>query len=263
MTTAPPPAELLALAMEIAREAGVLLARRAGEARTRVATKSTSTDMVTEVDHESEALIVARLLAARPDDGLLGEEGSERTGASGARWVFDPLDGTTNFLYGIPAFAVAIAAEVEGEVVAGVVHDAVHGETYSASLGGGAFVGARRLAVSRESNLAHALVGTGFGYDAARRAAQARVLAHVLPRVRDIRRSGSAALDLCAVACGRLDAYYESGLQPWDHAAGALIVREAGGLTGWGNEMPGLPAPIVAAPSALYAPLLALIAASA
>lgn len=221
--------ELLALAHKIALEAGALLAERAGLARERVGTKSSLTDMVTEVDHASEALIVRHILAARPEDGILGEEGTERTGTSGVRWVVDPLDGTTNYVYGIPAYAISIGVETGGAVVAGVVHDAARGETFAARKGGGATLNGVPIAVSGKSDLATALVATGFGYSPSARAAQGAALARILPQVRDIRRMGSAALDLCWVACGRLDAYFEEGLNEWDLAAGALIVEEADG----------------------------------
>src|SRR4051794_10535137 len=196
-----------------------------------VSTKSTATDMVTEMDHASEALIVAGLERLRPDDGILGEEGHDRTGTSGVRWVVDPLDGTTNYLYGFPSFAVSIAAQVEGRSVVGVVRDPVHDETFTAVIGRGSFVNGRPLSVTGAPSLATALVGTGFGYDRARRALQSEVLRHVLPNVRDIRRAGAAAIDVCWVAAGRLDAFYELGLAPWDWAAASLVAAEAGART--------------------------------
>jgi myo-inositol-1(or 4)-monophosphatase len=222
--------DLLTLATEFALEAGALLAKRQPLVRESVDSKSTPTDMVTEVDRASEALLVERILAARPDDGILGEEGAHRTGTSGVRWVIDPLDGTTNYVYGFPAYAVSIGVELDGNAIAGAVHDAARGETYTAARGEGAFLDGRRLAVSSESRLPHALVGTGFAYDPEIRQRQGAVVAHLLPRVRDLRRSGSAALDLCSVAAGRLDAYAEFGLSDWDRSAGMLIVREAGGM---------------------------------
>ncbi|MEO6396850.1 MAG: inositol monophosphatase family protein [Tepidiformaceae bacterium] len=253
----PDAAGLLALAQEIATEAGLFLRERAPLVRERIDTKSSPTDMVTEVDRAAEALIVGRIVAARPGDGLLGEEGASREGTSGVRWVIDPLDGTTSFIYGYPAYSVSIAAELHGQTVAGAVYDAAHGMLYSAERGGGAFCDGQRLQVSGESRLAHALCGTGFGYDPLRRAAQAKVLVEVLPRIRDIRRGGSAALDLCWVASGYLDAYFEQGLNAWDMAAGALIVEEAGGLTGWAQ---GLEPPcLVATNPALFAPLRSLL----
>lgn len=255
------PTELRALAEEVAREAGAFVAAHALTTRLRVETKSSATDMVSEVDHESEALIVQLLLEARPGDAILGEEGGARAGTSGVRWVIDPLDGTTNYLYGYPAYAVSIAAEIEGEVVAGAVFDAAHGQCYSAALGEGACRDGSGLAVSGQAALAAALVGTGFGYDSGQRARQGAVLAGVVPRVRDIRRSGSAALDLCYVASGRYDAYFELGLGPWDWAAGALIVREAGGRTLL-RERDGRIALVIAAGPALFEPLERLVVAS-
>jgi myo-inositol-1(or 4)-monophosphatase len=216
-----------------------------------VETKSSPTDMVTEVDRASESLIVERILAARPDDGILGEEGAARDGTSGVRWVIDPLDGTTNYLYGFPAYAVSIAAEFDGEVVAGVVYDAAHDDVYWATRGSGAFCHALPVRVSTTPTLATALTGTGFGYAALRRRRQALLLQSVITEIRDIRRAGSAALDLCSVACGRLDAYFEWGLQPWDMAAGCLIVEEAGGQTEIVAEYEGAPL-LVAANAAIF-----------
>ena len=187
--------------------------------------------MVSDADRAAERLIVDGIRAARPDDGVLGEEGAAHEGRSGVRWIIDPLDGTTNFLYRIPAFAVSIGIEVAGRPVAGVVVDPVRGETFTAVAGGGAHCNGRPIRVSGAEDLATALVATGFSYDAERRRRQATVLVEVLPQVRDIRRFGAAALDLCWVAAGRVDAFYEQGLAPWDHAAGALIATEAGART--------------------------------
>ena len=221
------PTELLALAADVARRAG----RHIVDARPRqlgAEAKSSPTDMVTEMDTASERLLVDALLSARPDDGLLGEEGSDRSGTSGVRWVIDPIDGTTNYLYDLPQYAVSVAAQVDGESVAGVVYNPVTDELFSAVRGGGATCNGTPLHCTAASDLAQALVATGFGYAADRRAKQAQVLTAVLPRVRDIRRLGSAALDLCAVAAGRVDGYYERGTAPWDTAAGGLIATEAG-----------------------------------
>jgi myo-inositol-1(or 4)-monophosphatase len=260
--------EILQLAIDIAREAGALLAARQATVRQSVSTKSTATDMVTQVDKDTEALIVERILAARPDDGLLGEEGASRAGSSGVRWVIDPLDGTTNYIYGWPAYAVSIGVEHDGEAIAGVVHDVARNETFSARLGGGAFLNAAPISVSNETSLPNALVGTGFGYAPRRRIAQAAVIARVVPQIRDIRRGGSAAIDFCHVACGRLDAYYEYGLNAWDYCAGDLIVREAGGRTSTfaGDSIPRTvdtssptPGSVVATSPALFTPLLAIL----
>lgn len=250
---------LLDLATRLAVEAGALLVERSTLARERIGTKSSDTDLVTEVDHASEALIVEGILAVRPGDAILGEEGGAREGTSGVRWIIDPLDGTTNYVYGIPAYAVSIGVEVHGETVAGVVHDAAHGETFAAAKECGATLNGRPIVVSTLENLQMALVATGFGYSPEVRAEQATVLAKILPRVRDIRRGGSAALDLCWVACGRLDGYFEQGLREWDLAAGALIVREAGGEAVGLDGMPAKAGSIVAAPRALLQPLRALV----
>lgn len=229
--TAPDPGDLLALATDLARRAGDLaLSMREGVAVE--TTKSTPTDVVTAADSAAERLVVEGLRAARPGDGVLGEEGADDAGTTGVRWVVDPVDGTVNFLYGLPQWAVSIAAEVDGEVVAGVVHDPAKRETWTAVRGGGAFLDGRRLQCSAADELALALVATGFSYDARRRAAQAAHLTTILPRVRDIRRLGAGALDLCAVAAGRVDAYYEQAMNPWDWAAGALVAREAGARVG-------------------------------
>jgi myo-inositol-1(or 4)-monophosphatase len=250
---APDPAELLALAVDTALEAADLVARGRATAAEHVAVKSSPVDVVTAVDRASEDLVVSRLLAARPDDGVLGEEGAARTGTSRVRWVVDPIDGTVNFLYGLPAYAVSIGAEVDGVVRAGVVLNVATGELFTALAGGGArltVAGTAEpvpLAVSAPPSLDQTLVATGFGYRAEMRRAQGAAVAELLPRVRDIRRYGSSALDLCSLAAGRVDAYYELGLNPWDHAAGALIAAEAGAL------LSGLPGRAFADPMAIAA----------
>ncbi len=262
VSDAPDPADLLALAVDVARDAGRLLlrGRRTGTVEAE-ATKSSPTDIVTALDRASEELVGARLRDARPGDGILGEEGADESGTTGVRWVVDPLDGTVNFLYDLPNWAVSIAAEVGGETVAGVVHAPAMGLTYTAARGGGAYLDGTALTGSKVTTLAGALVATGFGYTAERRRAQAAVLARVLPVVRDIRRMGAASLDLCAAAAGRLDAYYERGLHPWDHAAGGLVATEAGlRLGGLGGRGPSEDL-VVAAPPALFGPLVDLLAA--
>ncbi len=250
--------QLLTLATEFALEAGALLTRRQPDVRELVTTKSSPTDMVTEVDRETEELLVRRIAIARPFDGILGEEGANRPGSNGVRWIIDPLDGTTNYIYGYPAYAVSIGVESEGEIVAGVVHDASRAETFAARLGGDASLDGKPLAVTPAQELRLALVGTGFAYDADVRRRQAAVTARILPLVRDIRRSGSAAIDLCSVACGRLDAYYEFGLNEWDRAAGMLIVREAGGRAAVFENAFGLPLNL-ASGRALFSPLHSLV----
>ena len=193
-------------------------------------TKSSQTDLVTEFDTWSERTIVDAITTARPDDGFLGEEGARNVGSTDVTWLIDPIDGTTNFVYDLPGCSVSVAASVNGVMTVGVVHDLVRDERFRAILGDGASRNHEPIAVSRKGDLATALVATGFSYDAERRGAQAATLTTLLPRVRDIRRLGGAAVDLCALACGRVDAYYERGLNPWDSAAGALIAAEAGAV---------------------------------
>ena len=241
---------LLHLAVEAAEGAGALLKRREDEARVTVEHKSSLTDMVTEMDRAAEAFVVKRLHGARPNDGFLGEEGSLRSGSSGVRWIIDPLDGTTNYLYGFPAYTVSIAAEVDGAPAVGAVHDPSHGETFTAIAGRGAWCNGRLLSVAGATTLATALVATGFSYVAERRAWQAEVLARVMPSVRDVRRAGAASLDLCWLAAGRVDVYYERGLQPWDYAAGALVAAEAGAeVTDLDGGPPSTAITIAAAPT--------------
>ncbi|MEU3819954.1 inositol monophosphatase family protein [Streptomyces sp. NPDC030392] len=231
--------ELLAVALEAARRAGALLRDGRPADLGVAATKSSPIDVVTEMDIAAEKLITEHLAKHRPHDGLLGEEGADAEGTSGIRWVVDPLDGTVNYLYGLPTWAVSIAAERDGEALVGVVEIPTRGETFHAVRGRGAWLGERRLRVRPAPPLDQALVATGFNYVTTVRAHQADVAHRLLPLVRDIRRSGSAAVDLADVAAGRLDGYYERGLRPWDRAAGALIAREAGALTG---GRPGAPA---------------------
>jgi myo-inositol-1(or 4)-monophosphatase len=188
--------------------------------------------MVSDADRAAEDAVSRLLQAERPDDGMLGEEGLSLDGSSGRRWVVDPLDGTTNYLYRYRAWCVSVALEdASGEGLVGVVHDPLAGETFHAERGAGAFLAGSSapLRVRDSGDISRALIATGFGYDPHARAGQAELLRRVLPRVRDVRRAGAAALDLCHVAAGRLDGYFERGLKRWDLAAGALIVREAGG----------------------------------
>jgi myo-inositol-1(or 4)-monophosphatase len=224
-------AELLAIAERLANAAAAELRNRPDDLH--AGAKSTPTDAVTVMDRRAETVILDGLAAARPHDRIVAEESGDNDRDAEVTWYVDPLDGTVNYLYGIPQYAVSIAAAVGGEVVAGVVLDVARDETYAAVRGcgatnGGATRGREPLRCTSQGEPALALVGTGFAYAATTRAAQARVLADLLPQVRDIRRLGSAALDLCAVAAGRLDAYYEAGMHPWDWAAGTLIAREAG-----------------------------------
>lgn len=229
MGAEPEDLELLALAREAAREAAAL-ASRMRAAGVRVAeTKSSPTDVVTRADRASEELLHQCLLGARPDDGIVGEEGADVTGTSGVRWVVDPIDGTVNYLYGLPSWAVSVAAVRGGTTVAGVVVSPGLGVEYDAVLGGGARCGGEQLGVREPAGEpAGWLVGTGFSYRPDVRARQGRAVAELLTRVRDVRRGGSCALDLCAVAAGQLDAYVEEGPHWWDHAAAGLVAREAG-----------------------------------
>lgn len=210
----------------------VLARRRAGFSWE---TKSTSTDVVTEIDTWAESAVVDLLMAARPDDGLIGEEGASTPSKSGVTWVIDPIDGTTNLLYDIPGFSVSIGAEVDGTAVAGAVYDPIRDELFSAGRNQGATRSGEPISASSKADIATALVGTGFSYSADDRSRQAVVLQTVLPRVRDIRRLGGAALDLCAVGCGRFDAWFERGLSHWDWSAGALVAHEAGATVAIGD----------------------------
>ncbi|ROR65104.1 inositol monophosphatase family protein [Agrococcus jenensis] len=258
--------ELHDLVVGIATEAAELARTRRHEGVAVAASKSSLVDIVTEADREVERFVVERLQAARPDDGILGEEGASVAGTSGLTWVIDPIDGTVNYFYDIPAYAVSIAL-VEGEpepttwrALSGVVINGATGERFEALRGEGARLDGRAIRVADAVPASMALVGTGFGYDAGRRERQAAVVQGLIGSVRDIRRIGSAALDLASVACGRLNGYYERGLQPWDMAAGALLVEEAGGLVrGW-DGAPASSAFLLAAHPALADELDALLA---
>jgi myo-inositol-1(or 4)-monophosphatase len=314
---APDAEDLLALAADAAAAAARLLADQGAQGRPEVVeTKSSLTDVVTEMDRRAEALITERIRAARPGDAILGEESGETHGAPGqgqdagqdagqpgdpsaaaVRWIVDPLDGTVNYLYGLADWAVSIAAEVDGTIVAGVVAVPLHGETFTAVRGKGAWLHstaergsatgearapgeggatgagsatgessatgqsrATALRCNRGVPLGQALVGTGFGYLPGRRRVQGEVVAALLPQIRDIRRGGSASVDLCMVAAGRLDAFYERGLNYWDYAAGALIAQEAGAhVTGLAGRPAGSSLTVAAGPG-LYAELTAVLA---
>jgi len=244
--------ELLAVAREAAAEAAKLLVEGRPADLGVAQTKSSPTDVVTEMDTAAEKTIRAAIGRHRPDDGFLGEEGGAEAGGSGVRWVIDPIDGTVNYLYGLPAWAVSIAAEVDGVAVAGVVLAPRLGEEYTAVRGEGSWLGERRLRVREPEGLAQALIATGFGYRAERREVQGRIVAGLVGRVRDIRRGGSAALDLCSVAIGRVDGYFERGTHAWDHAAGALIAAEAGARVEGFHGAPASEAMVLAAGSALF-----------
>ena len=259
-------AGLLRLAQDTALAAGQMAARRRTVGVQVAASKSSPEDVVTLADRETESLIRALLADARPDDGFFGEESAATRGTSGLTWVVDPIDGTVNYLYGFPAWAVSIAV-VEGDpdpatwtTLAGAVYNPTGDELFTAAAGDGAWLGVRRLQVPTDVPLSLALLGTGFSYRAAERERQADVVRGLIGEVRDIRRIGSAALDLCSVAAGRLNLYYERGLSPWDHAAGALVAREAGArVGGFGADREGMGLLIAGAPD-LYRvcqPLLA------
>lgn len=254
------PAELAQVALEAAREAAVLVRERAAGTVTVADTKSSDVDVVTEADRASEALIRRHVAARRPDDGFLGEEGDDVASRSGVRWVVDPIDGTVNFLYGIPQYAVSVAAEVDGEVVAGAVLDVASGTEYVGHLADGdrpasATRDGQPVEVRGPAPLAQRLFATGFSYDRQVRVLQAQAVTRLLPHVRDVRRLGSCALDLCLVADGRMDAYVEEGVNPWDHAAAGLIARIAGAQTWLGAGVGGLPL-LVCAPRHSFAEVL-------
>jgi myo-inositol-1(or 4)-monophosphatase len=248
-------ADLLAIATEAARTAGELLLQRFGRERV-LATKSSPTDVVSEADLAAERAIRALLSARVPDDAVMGEEGEDRAGTTGRRWIVDPLDGTVNYLYGLPQWCVSVACEDH----VGVVYDPVRDELFAATAGGPATLDGRELEVTPPTTLGAALVATGFGYDAQRRARQAEVVARVLPRARDIRRGGSAALDLAWCAAGRLDAYYERGVNPWDVAAGELICARAGLHVERLHPTAGLPWGVLVAGAPFAGELRALVA---
>jgi myo-inositol-1(or 4)-monophosphatase len=231
----------LELAERAARAAGEVLLSYYGRPPEGVESKSSATDLVSDADREAERTIRELLETERPQDGLVAEEGSRAEAASGRRWVVDPLDGTINFLYCFPAWAVSVALEDGDGALVGVVHSPIHGETFCAVRGEGAFLGDRALRVRPARPLEQSLVATGFSYEPDRRAIQAEAIAKLLPRARDIRRAGAAALDLAWVAAGRVDAFFERGLHHWDWAAGRLLVEEAGGSCAWLDDgWPGL-----------------------
>jgi myo-inositol-1(or 4)-monophosphatase len=248
------------IAEAVAREAGHQLRDAFAGPRVNVTAKSSPTDLVSEADHAAERLIRDRLASARPGDGFLGEEGGDAQGSTGLRWVVDPLDGTINFLFGIPQWAVSIACEDERGTLVGVIYDPMRDELWTAERDGPALLDGRPIHASERADLATALVATGFGYDAEVRREQARVAAELLPQVRDIRRFGSAALDLAWTAAGRYDAYYERGLNTWDVAAGELLCVRAGLALRQLDPNPPLAAGVLVAPHPLVDVLEALVA---
>lgn len=250
--------DLLELATDIAHDAGAGLRDVFGRTL-EISAKSTPTDLVSEADVSTERLIRARLDAARPDDAIVGEEDDDRSGTSGLRWVVDPLDGTINFLFGIPHWCVSIACEDSDGALAGVVFDPMRGETWTATRDGPAAVDGTPIGSRDCQELGMAMVATGFGYDAAVRESQAHVLARLLPRVRDLRRFGAAALDLAWTASGRFDAYFERGVKHWDVAAGALICARAGLSVRALAPAPPAEGGMLVAPPAIADALLALV----
>jgi len=251
------------LAEDAARAAGAILLERWQQPPSGVRTKSSDTDPASDADRAAEVAIITRIRAARPDDTIIAEEGGRSAGKSSVRWLIDPLDGTVNYLYGIPQWSVSICALEGNEAVAAVVFDPLRNELFTATRGAGARCGDARLAVSTETELARVLLITGFSYVADERGVQARQQAALIPHVRDLRRFGSAALDLAWVAAGRVDAYMETFANPWDWAAGTLLVREAGGRA---SDVPGVRAGtpgILASGPGVHDALLALVRAKA
>jgi myo-inositol-1(or 4)-monophosphatase len=250
--------ELLELARRVAHEAAELVRTRRAAGVTVAATKSSITDVVTEADRDSEALILERIQAARPDDAILGEEGSNTVGTTGVRWIVDPIDGTVNYLYDLPQYAVSIGVEVDGVVQVGVVVNAASGDEFTAVRGQGATLNGSPIGVRETGPLERRVVSTGYHYEPPIRARQAAAVAALVVQIADIRRFGSCALDLCALAAGRSDGYVEEGCMPWDHAAGGLIAVEAGARV---EVLPGASGRdlVVAAPAPAYRDFLALV----
>lgn len=226
--------DLLTLALESATAAGKILMDRPSAFE--ISTKSSAIDIATQMDEAAERLIVERIGGARPGDAIVGEEGSKVLGSSGIRWVIDPLDGTVNYLYGLPGWCVSVAAKDEKGSLVGVVHAPTLGMTWQAERGGGAFLNGKKIKASQVSRLDEALIATGFSYSREVRQGQAEAMRKLIPLCRDIRRLGAAAVDLCHVASGGVDAYFEVGLKEWDLAAGALIATEAGALVTGGES---------------------------
>ena len=249
-------AELLQIAQTVAKAAGELLMNRP-ESFT-FTEKSSAVDFATQMDQQAETLIVKQILAARGDDGIIAEEGSARESKSGITWVIDPLDGTVNYLYGLPGWNVSVAAKDKNGVVAGVVYAPSINGFWSGIRGGGATYNGVKIKCNDPVELEKALLATGFAYDLNLRVSQGETMARLLPRIRDLRRNGAAAVDLCYVAMGVLDGYFESSLKEWDHAAGGLIATEAGAVVSGRGGAPNSDLVVCAGP-ALHAQLLPLI----
>jgi myo-inositol-1(or 4)-monophosphatase len=254
MTSLPLAEELLALAESIAQKAGEMLTDRPEHLN--INQKSSARDFATHMDHASEALIVREILAARPNDGIIGEEDTQRESTSGITWVIDPIDGTVNYFYDLPGWNISIAAKDSKGVLMGLVYAPTIGSLWHATRGGGAFKNGRPISVNDPVELGSALLATGFSYDTGRRSEQAAFIAGLIPRVRDIRRFGAAAVDLCNVASGSVDGYFERDLKEWDLAAGTLICQEAGGIVTGRNGAAPSEEMVIAAGPALHAQLL-------
>lgn len=250
---------LVRLAVGAARTAGDLLLDHFHGSVRQLDTKSSPTDPVSEADKASEALVLDMIRSERPDDGVLAEEGGRDESSTGLRWIVDPLDGTVNFLFGIPVWSVSIAVEDERGGVVGVIHDPNASETFHAVRGGGAFVNDAPIGVSGKDEMSTALLGTGFSYDPRARRVQAERLVRLLPQVRDIRRAGSAAVDLAWTACGRLDGFFEAPMEDWDKAAGLVILKEAGAVISDLEAPHGLSSGVIAAGPRLHDQLRALV----
>lgn len=249
------PTVLVTLAIELSRGAGDILRTFSQHARSMIDTKSSNVDLVTDADKASERFLVDALRARRPDDAIVSEEGSNYSGTSGVEWIIDPLDGTTNFVYSVPFYAVSVGVAVNGQPVAGAVYNPILDEMYSAHIGGGAFCNSEPIHANPVKSLDRSLIATGFSYSSETRGKQAAITARLMPEVRDIRRLGAAALDLCNVACGRVDAYFEHDVKPWDVTAGYVIATEAGAkVTSLDGGIPKTN--VIAAPIDLYEQLL-------
>lgn len=255
-------ADLREFAGALARRAGALITAGRTTGAGAVDTKSSATDLVTQYDRASEELIVGAIRAARPDDGIIGEEGTSDTGTSGVQWLIDPIDGTTNFFYGLPGYAVSIAACDDGGPFAAAVYIPATDELFTAGRDGGATLNGERIGCSSTTEISSALVATGFSYIAERRLHQMARLQHIIGEVRDIRRLGAAAADLCHVAAGRVDVYFEEHLGPWDLAAGRLIAAEAGCVIGDFDGGEVRPEQVLVANPSLFEPMRALIRAA-
>ncbi len=254
--------DCLAVAISLAREAGDMAMKGRRHGLSHVATKSTLTDMVTEYDRASETLVVEGLRTRRSSDSIIGEEGAAHTGDSELTWYVDPIDGTTNFYFDLPMWAVSIGVTDTTGPLAGVVYVPALGEMFSGSRGGGAFMNGHPISVRPNDTLADALVCTGFSYSAEARVRQSRRIPHIIDKVRDLRRFGAAAVDLCFVAAGRLDAYFEENLHLWDLVAGHVIATEAGAIVTDFSGAPVRPEEVMASTPAIHSDLVSLLAAA-